>query len=178
VPASGAAPPPTTPEAPSSAPPPAVLYVSVTGLVHKPGLVRLPPGSRVADAIEAAGGAAKAADLTGLNLAQPLTDGDSVVVGGTPAAPAAGTVAGPGRSKAAVPGVTAGPTGSPTLVDLNTADQPALESLPGVGPVMASNILAWRTEHGAFTSVEQLQEISGIGPARYAQLAPMVTVSG
>jgi competence protein ComEA len=157
----------------------------VTGLVREPGLVRLPAGSRVADAIEAAGGVTKDGDITGMNLAALLSDGDSVVVGGGPAGgpsgPVTGTVTGtaPGSGSGGrtdTPGAPGGAEAVTTPVNLNQADQAELESLPGVGPVMAGNILAWRDEHGSFTSVEQLQEVSGIGPTRYGQLAPLVTV--
>ena len=143
----------------------AVVVVSVTGAVKHPGLVRLPAGSRVADAVAAAGGMTDQADPTGLNLAERLTDGRSVVVPvkgrPAPAPPAGGTAPASGGS---------GP------VNLNTADLAALDALPGVGPSTASNILAWRDKNGTFVSVEQLQEVPGIGPAKYAQLAPLVTV--
>ena len=151
------------------------IFVSVTGLVRRPGLVRLRPGARVADAIAAAGGLDSTGDLTGLNLAARLADGDSVVVGSAASDQVQGSVGGApattGSTSSAAPATTGG-----VLVDLNTADQAALEALPGVGPVMASNILGWRQTNGAFTSVEQLQEVTGIGPARFAQLAPLVTV--
>ncbi len=141
--------------------------VAVTGSVRKPGVVTLAAGSRVVDAIAAAGGVLTDVDVTGLNLAAKLADGDSIVVGG----------GGAGVQPASRAG---GPTGSLSAgadrINLNTADQRALESLPGVGPVMAGNILSWRGSHGPFTSVEQLQEIPGIGPARLATLAPLVTV--
>ena len=156
------------------------VYVSVTGFVRKPGVVRLRAGSRVADAIASAGGVNADGDVTGMNLAAVLSDGDSVVVGGGQSRSVAGTVTGTplGSSRATVTGAaTATPDpAAATPVNLNEADQSALEALPGVGPVMAGNILAWRNEHGSFSSVEQLQEVSGIGPARYAQLASLVTV--
>jgi competence protein ComEA len=153
----------------------AEIVVSVTGLVAEPGVVTLPAGARVADAIAAAGGAAEGADLTGLNLAARLADGDSVVVGnfantGGPQSGVSGDAV--GQSAAAGSGAPSG-----GLVNLNTADEAALDTLPGVGPVMAKNILAWRETNGKFSSVEQLQEITGIGPSRYAQLSPLVTVS-
>ena len=154
--------------------PPGEIVVSVTGLVGQPGVVTLNAGARVADAIAAAGGAAAEADLTGMNLAARLADGDSVVVG---TAPAAGDVAS-GVSGGAAGSATAAdstPAGGP--IDLNTADEAALDTLPGVGPVMAQNILAWRETNGRFASVEQLQEISGIGPSRFAQISPLVTVT-
>ncbi|MDQ6657986.1 MAG: ComEA family DNA-binding protein [Actinomycetota bacterium] len=159
-----------TAAAPSAGP--AVIAVSVTGLVHRPGLVRLPTRSRVADAIAAAGGVADRGDITGLNLAAVLSDGDSVVVGARAATPTPGS--GPAGGTAV--GRTTSPTTARTPLNLNTADQATLETLPGVGPVMAGNILLWRQQNGAFSSVDQLQEVTGIGPSRYAQLAPLVTV--
>ena len=150
------------------------IVVSVTGLVGQPGVVTLNAGARVADAIAAAGGAAAEADLTGMNLAARLADGDSVVVG---AAPAAGDVASgvSGGAAGSATGADSTPAGGP--IDLNTADEAALDTLPGVGPVMAQNILSWRETNGRFASVEQLQEISGIGPSRFAQISPLVTVT-
>ena len=153
-----------------------VLIVSVTGAVRSPGLVRLPPGSRVADAIAQAGGATAAADLTGLNLAARLADGASVVVSDQPGA-GGSSVSGLGSATngAGVP-VTPG-SGQPAgKVDLNTADATTLDALPGVGPVTAAAIVAWREKNGRYTSVEQLQEIAGIGPAKYAALSVLVTV--
>lgn len=171
----------------SSSPPatsaPAQILVSVTGLVRHPGVVRLAPDARVVDAIEAAGGLRPEADQTGLNLAARVSDGDSIVVGPIgseppghhPADPAPGTpsvAAGSGSQ----PGGAGGPTDDAAKVNLNIADQSALETLPGVGPATAERILEWRQRNGAFASVDQLQEIEGIGPARFAALAPLVTV--
>jgi competence protein ComEA len=141
---------------------PAQLVIHVAGLVHTPGVVRLARGARVLDALEAAGGARDGVDLTNLNLARPVTDGEQVLVGVTPPAGAATT-----------PGT--GDTGS-ALVNLNTATTEQLEALPGIGPALAGRILAWREDHGRFTSVDELQEVSGIGPARFAELADLVTV--
>lgn len=152
------------------------LVVHVVGQVAKPGLVRLKAGARVADAIESAGGATRAADLTAMNLARALVDGEQVFVpkpGEEPPAVAApllpgGAAAGDGSGSAA---------GSATaLVNLNTADLDALDSLPGVGPVLAQRIVDWRTEHGRFTSVEELGEVSGIGDKMLSQLRLRVTV--
>ncbi len=172
----GDVPPARTDRSPPGSAVPTEIYVSVTGLVRLPGLVRLHSGARVADAVAAAGGPDSTGDLTGLNLAARLADGDSVVVGAAARGPVQGSVSGTaaptGAAGTAVPASAAGTA----LVNLNTADQAALEALPGVGPVMASNILGWRQTNGAFTSVEQLQEVTGIGPARFAQLAPLVTV--
>lgn len=156
---------------------PEELVVSVVGLVGAPGLVTLAPGTRVADALTAAGGALPGADLAGINLAQRVADGDQIVVGAVPPDPpppassvsSAGAGTGTGSSaRAAESG--AGP------VNLNTADEAALDALPGVGPVTAAAIIAWRDANGPFTDVEQLGEVDGIGPARLARLRTVVTV--
>ena len=141
-----------------------LVVVDVAGKVRRPGIVRLPAGSRVVDALEAAGGPRRGVDLTGLNLARVLTDGEQVVVGQPAPAGSAG-VAAPGSA----PSVG-------TLVNLNTATQADLETLPGVGPVTATSILEWRAEHGAFSSVDELLEVSGIGDATLAEIAPHVTL--
>ncbi|HYN72728.1 MAG TPA: ComEA family DNA-binding protein [Nakamurella sp.] len=163
----------------TSTAPPTEIVVSVTGLVAHPGVVTLPVGARVTDAIAASGGSTAEADLTGLNLAAKLADGDSVVIAAAAAGGANSGVSSAGSTNSASPGKpgSQGQRTSSQLIDLNTADEAALDSLPGVGPVMAQNILAWRQQNGRFSSVEQLQEISGIGPARYAQISALVTVS-
>ena len=159
---------------PGAAPTTAGVTVHVVGQVRRPGMVTLDAGARVADAIEEVGGATRRADLDGVNLARLLVDGEQVVVpkpGQTP--PAAGAPAG------SAPSVGGAPAGTPAAgapVNLNTADLATLETLPGVGPVLAQRILDWRTEHGRFTAVEELGEVSGIGDKIYAQLAPEVTV--
>ncbi len=185
VPVSGAAR--TQAAAPGSVPvpetPPATgeLVVSVVGLVHHGGLVRLPAGARVADALAAAGGPRDGADLTGLNLAQRVQDGDQILVGA--AAPTgdgprlgSATISAGGAGGAA--GTTAGAPvpGTAGKIDLNTATEAQLDALPGVGPVTARAILAWRTANGRFTAVDQLAEVDGIGPARLARLRELVTV--
>ena len=139
------------------------LVVDVAGKVRRPGIAVLPAGSRVVDALEAAGGARRGVDLTALNLARPVVDGEQILVGVAPAAGVAGTLDSP------VPGGEA-------LVNLNTADQAALDTLPGVGPVTADAILAWRDNNGGFTSVDELLEVDGIGEATLADLAPLVTL--
>jgi competence protein ComEA len=152
------------------------IVVSVTGAVRKPGLVRLAAGSRVADAIAKAGGTTGGANITGLNLAEKLTDGASVVV--SDAAGSASSVSSVIGDRG-VDGQAPAATGSGTpagKLDLNAADVAGLEALPGVGPVTAAAIVAWREKNGRFTSLEQLQEIQGIGPAKYAALAPLVKV--
>ena len=148
----------------------AELVVHVVGAVHRPGLVRLPGGARVADAVEAAGGATAAARLASVNLARPVVDGEQVVVQrrGRPdvlGAPAGGAPPAVLRS-----------TGPAAPVDLNTATLDSLDGLPGIGPVLAQRILDWRTAHGRFSSVDELGEVSGIGEATLSDLAPLVVV--
>jgi competence protein ComEA len=127
------------------------VVVAVAGKVARPGLVRLPAGSRVDDAVRAAGGALPGADVALLNLARKLVDGEQVLVG---VDPPAGAPAAP----------TAGPAAS-GLVNLNTATAADLDALPGIGPVLAQRIVQWRSEHGRFARVEQLREVTGIGEA-------------
>ena len=146
------------------------VTVDVAGKVRRPGIAILDPGARVVDALEAAGGARRGVDLTSLNLARPLVDGEQILVGVSAPAGPVGALGSAGD--AASPGSPAG--GS--LVNINTADQVGLESLPGVGPVTAEKILAWRTEHGGFTAVEELLEVDGIGDATLAEIAPHVTI--
>jgi len=146
---------------PLATPTPSVVVVHVLGEVRRPGLVTLPSGSRVADAVEAAGGLRKGGSTGSLNLARTLVDGEQVMVSrDAVAAP----VSGDGG------GTAAGP------LDLNTATADQLDELPGVGPVTAERILAWRTEHGRFASVDQLREVSGIGEKTFERLAPLVRV--
>ena len=147
------------------------VVVDVAGKVRSPGLVTLPAGSRVADALKSAGGVRDGVDLTTLNLARPLVDGEQILVGVQPAdwptVPTVPTVPG-----ASVPG--APPAG--TLVDLNTATLEQLDTLPGIGPVTGQAILDWRTDNGSFTSVDELLEVDGIGDATLADLRDLVTV--
>src|SRR3954462_7558703 len=141
------------------------LIVDVAGAVRKPGVFEFAPGDRVIDAVERAGGALEKADLTLLNLAAPLTDGQQILVPKKGAAPPTGA-----------PVVGGLPGGSTTLVNINTADEPTLETLNGVGPVLAAAIMQYRTEHGPFSSIDQLDEVSGIGPATLEDLRSQVTV--
>lgn len=152
-----------------------MVLVHVVGQVRKPGVVRLPGGSRVLDAVTAAGGPKPSADLNNLNLARVVADGEQIVVprpGQTVAGASGPAAAGAGsRSPGSTGGATAG-----VLVDLNTADASALDSLPGVGPVLSQRILDWRTAHGRFSSVDELGEVSGIGDKLLAQIGPRVRV--
>ena len=143
----------------------ATLIVDVTGAVRKPGVFEFAPGDRVIDAVRRAGGALDKADLTLLNLAAPLTDGQQILVPKKGAAP----------SGVAVPGTVPG-SSSGALVNMYTADEPTLETLNGVGPVLAAAIIQYRTEHGPFASIDQLDEVSGIGPATLEDLRSQVTV--
>jgi competence protein ComEA len=138
------------------------VVVDVVGAVHEPGLYRLPKGSRVADAVERAGGVTGKAQLDQVNLAAPLADGEQVVV------PKRGAVAASPPSTGSASGAPAAP------VQLSTATLEQLETLPGVGPVMAQKILDYRTKHGAFSSVDELDAVSGIGPKRLDQLRDLV----
>ncbi|MCW2714417.1 MAG: hypothetical protein JWN88_1464 [Frankiales bacterium] len=140
------------------------LVVAVAGQVARPGVVRLPPGSRVADAVEAAGGVAPGGSPGLLNLARKLVDGEQVLVGVDPPPGAAGQA-----------GAATRPSAS-GLLDLNTATASDLDALPGIGPVLAQRIVDWRTDNDRFGSVEQLREVTGIGEAKFQDLKAKVTV--
>ncbi|MBO1419194.1 ComEA family DNA-binding protein [Streptomyces sp. FH025] len=144
-----------------------VVVVDIGGRVRVPGLHTLPGGSRVADALRAAGGPLPETDTRNLNLARLLTDGEQILVGeqAPPAAPAVGATGGP-------PG--AGGPRSPVSLNRATAEQ--LDTLPGVGPTLAQRILAYRTSHGSFRSVDQLRQVSGIGARTFAELRPLLTL--
>ncbi len=154
-----------------SAVPSALLVVAVVGQVNSPGVVTLPEGSRVFDAVAAAGGATGDADLAAINLARPVTDGEQIVV------PAPGETVPDGAASPDVPG-DGGGTGPAAsgLIDLNTADAGMLDTLPGIGPALAARIVDWRTANGPFASVDELDEVSGIGPALLAKVRDLVTV--
>ncbi|MEU3961262.1 ComEA family DNA-binding protein [Streptomyces buecherae] len=162
------------------------MVVDVAGKVRAPGVRRLPAGSRVADAIEAAGGAKPGVRLSELNRARVLVDGEQIAVGvrpgaggapvsgassaggnGVPGTGASGLSAGSGAEAA-----TGGTAGAPVSLSTATAEQ--LDGLPGVGPVLARHILDYRDQHGGFDSVEELREVTGIGDKRFADLRPLV----
>lgn len=145
----------TAPRAPAARQ--ALLVVDVAGAVHRPGLHRLAQGSRIADALAAAGGATAKADVALVNLAAPLADGEQVLV------PSRGTAAAaPGAPSASAP------------LDLNTATAEQLDALPGIGPATAAKIVSFRQAHGPFRSVNELDAVPGIGPARIDQLKGLV----
>lgn len=160
------------------------VVVSVVGLVTTPGLVTLAPDARVADAVSAAGGALGGADTIGLNMARHVVDGEQVVVGiapvpGVPAALGSSVTspdaAAPASDGPRSPAQAAGPApGQP--IDLNSATVEQLDTLPGIGPVMAAAIVAWRDTNGSFASVDQLGDVEGIGPARLEKLRDLVRV--
>jgi len=165
VPGSLSAPAPVpTPPAGTPSSPGAPVVVDVAGRVRNPGVVRLPPGSRVVDALRAAGGARRGTDLTSVNLARPLVDGEQVLVG---------------KVQWAVPPVVTSPSGATApagVVDLNTATAEQLQELPEIGEVLAQRIIDWRTEHGRFSTIDELQEVSGIGPRTFDGLKDLVRV--
>jgi competence protein ComEA len=145
----------------------AEVVVAVGGKVRKPGLVRLPPGARVADALAAAGGANPGVDVALLNLARKVVDGELIMVGVTPPP---GVTTAPAAPAAGGPSAAAGP------INLNTATLADLDTLPGVGPVLAQRILDARESQGGFHAVSDLRKVDGIGDARYEQLKDLVTV--
>ncbi|MEU5399060.1 helix-hairpin-helix domain-containing protein [Streptomyces sp. NPDC005963] len=157
------------------------IVVDVAGKVRRPGVLKLPAGSRVADALVAAGGVRTGVDTSGLNRARVLVDGEQVAVGvpaattpgpggaGSAAADGAGVPDGPGRSDS-----TTGHDRTAGTMSLNTATAEELDTLPGVGPVLVQHIIDYRTQHGGFRSVDQLRDVDGIGERRFADLKPRV----
>ena len=141
---------------------PAALVVDVAGAVRRPGLVHLPQGSRVADAIVRAGGLTRRAERNGVNLAAPVADGQQVLV------PERGAGVGAGGASGGPAGAAAGP------VSLNSATAEQLDALPGIGPSTAAKIVAYREQHGGFRSVDELDAVPGIGPGRIADLQGLV----
>lgn len=150
---------------------PVTVVVHVAGRVRRPGLVRAPTGSRVADVLAAAGGALPGVDLMTLNLARPVTDGEQIVVGIAALASAGMPTGGTPTAGSGTPGASAD-----TPLDLNSATLAQLDGLPGVGPVLAQRILDWRNEHGRFTSTDELQQVPGVGPKKFESLKPHVRV--
>ena len=145
---------------------PAAIIVDVAGWVREPGVYEFASGDRVIDAIDRAGGPRKDADLTTLNLAAPLTDGTQIVV----PKPGSTTSGDPGSSG------TGSTTGGTTLININSAGETELEELPGVGPVTAAAIIDYRTQNGPFATVDDLIDVTGIGPSTLEQIRPFATV--
>ncbi len=148
---------------PSTPAPTEDLVIDVVGKVKKPGIVTVPTGSRVFEAIEAAGGLKGKVDTTALNMARVLADGEQLLVGLGPAAVPGG-------------GPDSGGGAATTKINLNTATAEQLDTLPGVGPVTAQAILSWREENGRFTSIDDLLDVKGIGDATLGELRDLVTV--
>ena len=146
---------------------PAPIQVYVSGAVRQAGVYSLPPGSRLLQAIEAAGGLAADADQERINLAAYVQDAQQIVI------PAKGATLSPSHT---LPAVSRGGGESDGMVNLNTATVEELETLPGIGPVYAQRIIAYRNEHGPFTDPAQIMEVQGIGPARYEQIKSRITV--
>jgi competence protein ComEA len=144
--------------------------VDVAGKVRKPGVYTLPAGSRVDDAVRAAGGPLAGVSLTSLNLASKVSDGEQIVVGIAGVAPISG-----GTPTSGAGGVGGSPTAA-APVNLNSATLEQLETLPGIGPALGQQILDWRSAHGRFTALTQLNDVPGIGDVRYAQLRPLVSL--
>jgi len=157
----------SSPAGPVATPSPGVVVVDVAGWVHSPGVYELPVGSRVVDALQRAGGARLGADLTSINLAALLTDGEQVVIGKR------GSTVGSGSSVSGAGGASGAGGG---LVNINTASLEELETLPGIGPALGQRIIDYREQHGPFSSVDDLLNVSGIGDQRLADLRDLVTV--
>ena len=147
-----------------------VVTVHVAGAVRRPGLVQLPSGARVSDAVAQAGGPTSKAAVASVNLARPLVDGEQVVVLTKGQAPVGGVAPTAGSAPAA------GGSSQGTVVDINTATVEQLDGLPGVGPVLAQRIVDWRTRNGRFSAVDELREVAGIGDAKFADLRGRVRV--
>ena len=161
------------PELPSESPQAGTVIIHVAGAIAVPGIVQLPAGSRVHEAVAAAGGGTPAADLNRLNLAAVLTDGQKLYVPQAGEEIPAGSTGSPGEAGEGTGGGTASAGGK---VNLNSAGVEELDALPKVGPVLAQRIVGWRKEHGPFKSVEELDAVDGVGPKMLETLLPLVGV--
>ncbi len=152
------------------------VVVYVCGAVRSPGLVRLPTGARVADALKRAGGATSGAELAALNLAAKLADGQQIVVPRRGEAAAAGGAAQAGGPAAAGSSSAAGPAAAGAPVNINTASLEELDSLTGIGPATAQKIIDYRTANGAFKTIDDIKQVPGIGPAKFEAIKANITV--
>ncbi|HRF59355.1 MAG TPA: ComEA family DNA-binding protein [Fimbriimonadaceae bacterium] len=151
------------------------IMVHVIGAVKKPGVVRLSAGSRVQDALDAAGGPVEGADLSGLNLAALLADGTQIKVGSSDDPGSSTTDVAEPSAKA--PSKASGGTSealAPASISINTADSTQLDLLPGVGPATAAKIIEYRSAHGGFRSIDELEQVKGIGPKKLAKMRPFL----
>ena len=148
-------------------PPPTALplVVDVRGAVSQPGVYELPLGSRLQDALQAAGGALPGADLGGLNLAAPLDDGAAIRV----------PLQGEAQSPPSRSGSVTIPEAPGGLININTASQEELESLPGIGPVLAQQVIEYREANGPFPSIEAIENVPGIGPGIFQKIKDLIT---
>lgn len=150
----------------SISPSPVPIIVDVAGWVRNPGVYEFASGDRVIDAVNRAGGVRKGADLTSVNLAAPLTDGTQIVI------PRPGAISPPGTGSSG----TGTSSSGTALININAASTTELEELPGVGPVTAAAIIDYRTRYGPFAAVDDLIDVSGIGPATLEEIRPFATI--
>ena len=163
----------STPAASSGSPEPADVVVYVCGAVRSPGIVRLPGGARVADALELAGGATGKAELSAVNLAAQVTDGQQVLVPERAAVAAVAPASSGTTGTAASAAVPAAPA---ALININTASVTDLDALDGVGPSTAQKIVDYRTENGGFKTIDEIKNVTGIGDAKFAAMKDSITV--
>jgi competence protein ComEA len=160
---------------PAASPTPDVM-VYVCGAVRTPGVVRLPAGARVTDALQLAGGPTGRAELAAVNLAAPVADGQQILVPERGAPVVASAPASSGSSGSALGVSSAGGTTPGALININTASLEELDALDGVGPSTAQKIIDYRTENGGFKTIEDIKEVSGIGDAKFAAMKDQITV--
>lgn len=157
--------PPLPSATPLPTPTPSPMQVYISGAVAHPDVYTLPPGAIVRDAVDAAGGLTAEADRDRINLAQRLSDGEHVHIPRI------------GEAPTPIPQANEGTSAPSGPININTATQAELETLPGIGPALAQRIIDYREEHGPFTSIEQIQNVSGIGPAKFEAIKDLITVA-